>query len=334
MHLPCVRLYCIDMKRFTRIVALAVALIAVVVNTSAKSYSEKDFRKLIARYDVADTVMHAPSAGAFWSLLQRTNRNYLDAYKSLSGDGDKDLKRDMQALLAQCGEYFRNVPTRLDLEPMAEEVVQYSGLRAINPIAILSVTREPDVAFFGYSNGYIFMTEGLYNMVNGNPIDIQSLFACEAAHSALQHVYAHARWEKKRRNRARFWGIFGAAVLTTVTIAATHDCPDCTVDAIWFGAMLATMVINGTEQQRYLMQYTPEQIFEADIVAYRFMEWAGYGDAYIRALQRAGYAMDAENPLGDEAPDVSARIALLRYMAANPNLRHKVKANNLASRLH
>ena len=68
-------------------------------------------------------------------------------------------------------------------------------------------------------------------------------------------------------------------------------------------------------------------------MAYRFMEWAGYGDAYIRALQRAGYAMDAENPLGDEAPEVSTRIALLRYMVAHPELRRKVKANKLADRL-
>ena len=63
------------------------------------------------------------------------------------------------------------------------------------------------------------------------------------------------------------------------------------------------------------------------------MEWAGCGDAYIRALQRAGYAMDAENPLGNEAPEVSTRIALLRYMVAHPELRRKVKANKLAARL-
>ena len=317
---------------YRRLLSLCLA-VAVVMAATAKNYSEKDFRKILSRCDVADTVMHAPSAGAFWSLLQRTNSCYLDAYKSLSGDGDRDLKRDMEALLQQCGAYFRTVPTRLDLEPMAEEVVQFSGLRAVNPVAILSVTREPDAACFGYSNGYMFMTEGLYDLVNGNPIDIQSLFACEAAHSALQHIYAHARWEKKRRNRARFWAIFGAAVMTTATVIASDGCPDCTVDAIWLGTMVVAEVVNGTEQPRYVMQYTPEQIFEADIVAYRFMEWAGYGDAYIRALQRAGYAMDAENPLGDEAPQVSTRIALLRYMESHPELRRKVKANKLAARL-
>ena len=40
-----------------------------------------------------------------------------------------------------------------------------------------------------------------------------------------------------------------------------------------------------------------------------------------------------ETPSSTSAPEVSTRIALLRYMVAHPELRRKVKANKLAARL-
>lgn len=82
------------------------------------------------------------------------------------------------------------------------------------------------------------------------------------------------------------------------------------------------------------MHYSPRQILEADIVAYRFMQWAtGSGDSYIRALQLAGNDIDATSGFeGTDYPTVAERVALLRYMRDNPQLRDKVRANSIRAK--
>lgn len=94
---------------------------------------------------------------------------------------------------------------------------------------------------------------------------------------------------------------------------------------------------------RFRMQYSREQEIEADIVAYRFLEWCGIGgDVYIRMLKDYGKAtgdyregeldkttyselFHAINSGGspsrktrmmDSHPTTVSRIELLEYMAA------------------
>ncbi len=288
---------------------------------------EKRYRKIIAECDVADIVTWSTTPAEFWTRLQMTNKNYHKASKSLSSNGDKDIKTDILTLLGECDYYFRNVPTREDLYEVSEGLVEWSGLRDVNPFTMLTFTRENDIAAFGYPNGYIFMTDAFYRAVDGDSTTMQAIFAAEAVHSVLQHVYSHSQWEKSRRKKARFWRIFGA-----VAVAATSIVIDQITDGytpiIEIGTVVAASLATSDAGQRYMMLYTPLQVYEADIVAYRFMERFGQGgDSYINALRSIGYDLDAANPQGPDFPTVKDRINLLEYMAAHPELREKVKAN-------
>lgn len=307
-----------------RIIILAVTATISYVAAYCRGYSESDYAKLIARYDVADTVMHANTAEDFWSLLQMTDRQFGKIAKSMSGKGDKDLKRIMVATVAACDTYFREVDTDGSLYSFNEAIIDQSGLRGIAPTAIMSVTREGDVASFSYPNGYFFITQPLYELLEGDSAAILALISAEGAHYALQHAYAHSKWEKSRRNKLRFWSIFGAAAVTTAGIII-DQATDGYSPALEIASIAAVAMTNVDHSPRYSMIYTPEQIFQADIVAYRFMEWVGYGGhKYIEALHRVGFHIDAANPQTD-APQVTERIALLDYLETHPELRTKAK---------
>lgn len=310
-----------------RITILAIAAAVSSATLCARSYSESDYAKIIARYDVADTVMRADNAEEFWELLQMTDRQFGKIAKSMSGKGDKDLKRTMVATLAACDTYFREVPVDGSLYTFSETIIDHSGLRGIAPTAIMSVTREEDVAAFSYPNGYFFITQPLYELLKSDSAAVLALISAEGAHYALQHAYAHSKWEKSRRNKRRFWGIFGAAAVTTAGIII-DQATDGYTPALELATIAAVAMTNLDHSQRYSMIYTPEQIFQADIVAYRFMEWAGYGGhKYIETLRRTGFHLDAANPQAD-APQVTERIALLEYLETHPELRKKAKHRN------
>lgn len=311
----------LSILRFLLLLTLTVAICPA---AASRIKGEKDYIKIISRHDVADTVLRAPGNGAFWALVQQTTPGYAGVMKSMRGKGDKDIKRDMVTVLNSADDYFANVPARSDLAPGIDTLLARTGIRDINPLCILTVTREPDVALFSYPNGYIFITEPLYDMVQGDSTMLTAMVAAELAHYTLQHAYSHALWERSRRRKKRFWqGVASVAIASAGALTAiAADAP----------ATIYVGIGGGEITPKYYAQYTPEQILEADIIAYRYMQWAGYGgDAYIDMLRRVGYVIDASAAADPsyvphkDMPTIDQRIALLEYLRDNPTVRQRVK---------
>lgn len=312
---------------FCNIVSCVVTVIS--ANTLFAANPEKTYCKLIEKYDVADTVLNAPSAEAFWTLLQLTDNEYRKTYKSINSKGDKDIKRDMEDLITNSDFYFRNVPTDPSLYALAEHMIDFSGIRAVNPLAILTITEEPDIAMWGYPNGYLFFTHPMLRELGNDSIAAQAILTAEAAHYVLQHAYAHAKWEKSRKKRGLWGKILG--VIASVTAGyVLEEMSDGYFPGVEFGTTVAIAIAYSETPQRYQMLYTPDQIYQADIIAYRFMEWCGYGgQTYISALEKVGYDLDATQAYSKDNPTIVSRLGLLRYLAANSTaLRPKVKAKN------
>lgn len=291
--------------------------------------SDRQIEQIVSRLDVADTVMHAPSHAQFWQLLQMSNKPYRKAVKSLRGRGDRDIKHRLIQTLADSHAYFAQVPVRDKTYEGCERMIEASGLRQVNPLATLTITDEADISIFGYPNGYLFMTGALYDALEGDSLALQSLLAAEEAHYALQHAYAHAKAEKSRAKRHRFFKILGATALAASSIVA-----DQATDGAFpaeLGITAAVMIGVSDTPQRHRLEYTPEQIVEADIVAYRFMQLDGNGRAYIDALRRVGHDLDVTAGYGKDYLTVTNRIAILEYLDSGRRPR-KIKANKAGLR--
>ncbi len=315
--------FVIIMKRY--ICHIVIACLCVVA--AQGQLSESKMRSIIERCDVADTVIHSTTSQDFWLNLQCTNSDYRSVAKSLASKGDKDVKRNLIHVLAESSEYFINVPVRSDAYDTMEHMATTMGIRAVSRTATFTVTQEPDIALFGYPNGYMYMSNGLYREIASDTMAIRAMLASEAAHYALQHAYGHARQEKKRDKRIRNVAmILNAALLVTSAITEQPA-----VGALTgMGSDMAGIIADVPLKPRYTMTYTPRQVFEADIVAYRYMEWcAGSGEYYIDALSKVGFDIDAANVDKSKGyPTVSERLALLRYLHDNPQLRSTVKVRN------
>lgn len=298
-----------------------------VMTAVARPMSEKEMTRIIRDCDVADTVMRADSPEAFWTLLRMTNDQYRKTAKSLRSGGDRDIKRNLLITLSECDSYFRNVPVRSPLYDLCERTADAIGVRGINPLATVTITDERDIAAFSYPNGYLFATGALYDALGGDSLQLRCILASEACHYALQHAYAHARYEKSRRRLHRFLRILGATALAGASVVAQEATDG------WFpaevGILAAAYIGTSPVIDRYRMQYTPRQILEADIVAYRYAQYTtGSGRPYIAALITVGNDLDASSNLtGPDYPTVAERIKLLLYMEAHPELRRRAKSN-------
>ncbi|MCM1032342.1 MAG: M48 family metalloprotease [Odoribacter sp.] len=289
---------------------------------------EKHYTKIIENYDVADTVMHAPDATSFWKLLQATDASYHKTARSLSRENKhRDIKRDMTSLLYSANRYFAEVPVDGTLYRLTESIVNSSGLRGLMPTASLTITNESDIALFSYPNAYFFITRPLYDLTGGDSIAILAFTAAEGTHYALQHAYANACKAKAKARRSRIGRLFGAAAIIAAGVIL-----DQATDSWWapftsIASTVAMTMVALDSTPRYTFNYSAEQIYQADIVAYRFMEWCGYGGkTYISALRATGFHIDATmgNP---DSPSVTDRLALLEYIDSHPELRNKVKAS-------
>lgn len=309
---------------FARIASILILVVLLPATLCARN-PEKEYRKIIERYDVADVVLRADDAAEFWQLLIATDPDYRSTAKSLAGKGDRDPKKQLAALMEASSGYFAEVPTLPQHYSLAEEIVGRSGIRSVCPLTMLTVTGDNDAAVFGYPNGYMFITGGLLDVAGNDTTALEAIFAAEAAHYALQHAYAHMLYEKKRARRS-LWGKILAAIGVFTAGVVLEEITDQYFPGLEFGTMFSGMILMSDTRHRYVMQYTPQQIYAADIIAYRLMQVRGFsGRTYINALRRCGYHIDASLPSAAGYPTVDQRLGLLEYLDSHPELRQKVR---------
>lgn len=71
----------------------------------------------------------------------------------------------------------------------------------------------------------------------------------------------------------------------------------------------------GDNALKYRYKYSREQEVEADIIAYRFLEYMGLGgENYINALRAIGYENDAYYDDTSSHPTTEFRVKLLEYL--------------------
>ena len=69
---------------------------------------------------------------------------------------------------------------------------------------------------------------------------------------------------------------------------------------------------------KFFFKYLPELEYEADLLAYRFMEYMGKGADYINGLKILGSSYDALYGKDTDQPTIQERINFLEYATAHP----------------
>lgn len=288
--------------------------------------NDKDFIKLIEKHDVpavARNLSKDKYTNDFWDAVLENNPIISKLYKDMS-KGKGAEKEAMQNISR-----MKLIDPYLEVD-IVDELRGYCDTMAINmgiPVNLckINVIFDNSVnAFTALTNdGFaIFLNTGLLEALNYDYDRIVGIATHEFAHGALMH---HLRTEyevtKKNRRDKVLAGITaglnavaaGADAYTSATLG-TESHSDVYAENI---NKLKSDMASSSLKFRY--KYNRSEELEADLIAFRFLDWLGVGNKYIEALQILN-SKDSYFWYNDESdhPSTGYRIEFLSFVKDHP----------------
>ena len=293
---------------------------------------EKQYRKLIEKYDIdqAVKVIDRDNASTFWDLMLKNNELRIKFIEDI--EKNKGAEKETIEKIAQLPRFYPNEEETIvdSLQGFCDTLLIDMGIKQLNLNCSLHIVEDPD------PNSFTALTEdgfamcintGLLNMEGVKYKTLMGYVAHEFSHGILLHharmFYAEA---KPRRKNELIGGVVTGLSVLAVGVAAYNGVATGmqTTSATDF----ADLILNINESfdhltVKYYFRYSREQEYEADLIAYRFMEYIGASDEYINALNMIGTEMDKLYNDYSDHPKTSDRISFLKYVQTHPELGNK-----------
>lgn len=311
-----------------------ILILIIAIAGSAATYAgntEKKYRKLIEKYDVADEAKSVPqnSPQEFWrAMLSNDERLHSFAEDMKKGRG---AEKEAFEKLERIPRFNPKRDNRVisELQGKCDTLLMKMGITGVGIGCSLHVIydNEPN-AFAALKNeGFaICLTTGLLELEGINYSALMGYVAHEFAHGALMHhirsLYARAKERRKNKLLGGIAvGLNAAAAGLEAYNAGAYGIPKSGVD--YAG------VIDNIERDveistlKYSFKYDREQEFEADLIAFRFLENIGCADDFIYGLLLLGADYDFLYSEYSDHPTTSSRIDFLKYVRSHPEYGNK-----------
>ena len=166
--------------------------------------------------------------------------------------------------------------------------------------------------------GDIYIYTALAQKLTGDWPMIYGVCAHEAAHYYLKHS-ARQKWADYRRQKKNkiiagvALGVSAAALTATSVAVGGSYSPNMAGNVI--DMCSDVLAISTLDSNLYHFKFSREEELEADIIAYRFLEFVGVDPAnYIRALETLGTESDAFYNKWSDHPTITFRTDFLTYL--------------------
>ncbi len=310
------------MKRFGSIVF---CLLCAIFANSADL--DKEFKKLIEKYDISDSakVVEKNNPEKFWQSVLFYNEpviKFIRDIKKKRGAENEALKK-VSELPRFYPQYDESIIE--SLQGFCDTILIDMGISSLPVKCSLHVVYSDEVNSFNAlteDSFVICLTSALLQRKGITREIIIGFVANEFSHGALQHklrgLYAGAKQMRKNKLSANI--VSGINTFASgIESAMTGHAPDRLYNYL-LDKDLKYKVKTSTE--KYIFNYTKEQEHEADLIAFRFLEYfSGDGDNYINALRIMGslhnHMLDNN---GDDINSISSRINFLKYVQQHPEL--------------
>lgn len=296
--------------------------------------NQKQYKKLIEAYDVADEVkgIETNSPAEFWSVMLKNNEPYLKFAEDIKkGKGAEKEALEYTAQLPHLSHDNENIISRR--QNFCDSLLSNTGIAGLNLNCSLYLINSNEINAYTAltDDGFaICLTTGLLNREGMTNDILTGYIANGFVHGALNH---HTRvfydFARQRRKNAIYGGFtvgfagipinVGAMLTKPAKLPSENDHDD------------SEDIIEST--RTYCFDYTQAQIFEADLIAYRFLDNLGRGDDYIDGLRILGKEYDDLYADFDNRPTVESRIEFLEFVRYNPQLGNTKNAGLRIKRL-
>ena len=263
-------------------------------------------------------------AESFWNHAVAENKEFLktiDIIFNKNGSSAKKAIQDIAKALGETESYYSNDALILSYIDSAKyDVLGNTSLA--DSIHVYYLNYEDANAFCTpQTNVYVY--EGLLNTLPEDKFYVcfMGILAHEFTHGLLHHALVRQyKIAKKERQQELIAGIAtGLAVYhnnyskTRGTKSMIPDTRD-VISKVHIWARKETL--------RYQFKYSKEMEYQADIVAFRFLDWIGVGgEVFIEALQSINDPFADSNDYSDH-PSTSERISLLKYLCTQKRIRY------------
>ncbi len=315
------------MKRLIFTICISFSLLACYGNNL-----EKQYRKLIEKYDIDQAVkeIDRDNASIFWDIMLKNN----ELRKKFIEDIEKNKGAEKETIekTAQLPRFYPKEEEAIvdSLQGFCDTLLLDMGIKQLNLNCSLYVVEDtvPNAFTALTEDGFAMcLNTGLLNLEGMKYKTLMGCVAHEFSHGILLHharkFYAEA---KQRRKNELIGGFVTGLSVLAVGVAAFNGV------AAGIPATSATdfagLILNISEgfdhlTVKYSFRYLREQEYEADLIAYRFMEYLGASDEFINALGMLNTEEEKQYNDYSDHPKTTDRISFLKYVQAHPELGNK-----------
>ena len=314
------------MNKLFLIISIIMASLAFQVHAS-----EKEYKKIIEKYDVPEAVrlcVGIENSKSFWDALVNQNPRL------------EKLFNDIQKMKGAEKEALSNISRMSIYNPTTDPDVIHSWDSTLDLLREDMGIPENYCSVHLYDDNSMNAATGLTVdkrfavLINGGMIDViennldllYAVLAHEMAHGMLFHhldtEYSVAKKKRKDKLLAGIAaGLNAVAAASELYTAAQYGVKPSGVD---YGENIKK-IGDDLKKSEYLFRYKYQRgnEYEADLVAYRFMDQImGNGEKYIELLNLIGH----QSPINlyesedSDHPSIDQRIGVLKYAAQHPEI--------------
>lgn len=279
----------------------------------------RKIRSLIFEYDVKDFVFEQPkvrTASDFWTAVFQNNGMANSMIKAINRKGRLIMQAEntLAMNMANICRYCDNIATSEEYQFVADSLMSVTQASIAFPNVACEIADDNTLNACALPNGQIFINGGLLGIMNYP--EIIGVVSHEIAHVILEHQLAHEYMMLKKTQNLEI----ASAVMIGINTAAAGFAAANGVETDWDKVNTTNQEVAESPSRYvnevYTFKYSREQEVEADIVAYRFLDFmCDGGEYYISALQKL--SAEDEKELYDKQcdhPTTAFRINLLRYL--------------------
>lgn len=312
---------------------LIVVLAATFISNAANP--DRMYRKLIEKYDIpaaADTV--APGdPSAFWNAVIDYDAPYTDFLNDMAKDrgAEKEARQETAKLPRLYPQYDQSIVE--GMQGYCDSLLTDMGIPSLGRNCALYVVDSDQANTFTAltDNGFaICITTGLMGRKGVTRDVVMGYVADEFVHGVMQmHTQSYYARAKKDRKEKLMGGLLVAG---TIGLVATLEAIDPTPADDYYDYLDndvdVDVNVNVAPQfptPKFFFKYLPELEYEADLLAYRFMQYMGKGADYINGLKILGSSYYALYGPDTDQPTIQERINFLEYATSHPEAGRRKK---------
>lgn len=304
--------------------------------------SNKKYKKIASKYDVPVEAidLKTDNPSDFWNIILLKNERFTKFQKDIKKNkgAEKEALSEWRLLPRFYPELKYANGVVENYQDFCDLLLNQMGISKLGINCSLHVVNSPELnAYTALTNdGFVMLiTTGMLERKVFSFQHIMGIVAHEFTHGIYQHhlqqLYAKAK--KKRKNNL-LSGIFqGLTAITAGASAFAAGYSGAEFDSTPYTSLMSSIDREYENKTKdYFFVYGREEEYEADIVAFRFLQFMGYHSDYIGALELLGTTNDIYYSNYSDHPKMQDRINLLEYMVANPEeITPKARQNKLSN---